>query len=93
MDFFLKETSILDFKNIHLLDSISDLNHHFSVLRDMHDLTNLAKVLTCYKNLKGTLLDVLLRNRPNSFQKTIVCETGLNDYHMLIVTTLKSSFK
>ena len=55
--------------NIDLLDSKSDPNNHFSVLRDMYDLTNLVKVPTCYKNLKGTLLDVLLTNKPNSFQK------------------------
>ena len=41
--------------NIDLLDSKSDPNNHFSVLRDMYDLTNLVKVPTCYKNLKGTL--------------------------------------
>ena len=42
----------------------------------MYDLTNLVKVPTCYKNLRDTLLDVLLTNKPNSFQKTMVCETG-----------------
>ena len=53
--------------NIDWLDSKSDPNNHFSVLRDMHDLTNLVKVLTHYKNVKGTLLDVLLTNKPNNF--------------------------
>ena len=33
--------------NIDLLDSKSDPNNHFSVLRDMYDLTNLVKVPTC----------------------------------------------
>ena len=37
--------------NIDLLDSKSDSDTHFSVLRDMHHLTNLVKVPTCYKNL------------------------------------------
>ena len=45
--------------NIDLLDSKSNPNNHFSVLRDMYDLTDLVKVPTCYKNLKGTLLDLL----------------------------------
>ena len=58
--------------SIDLLDSKSDLNDNFSVLRDTYNMTNLVKVLTCYKNLKGILLDVLLTNKPNSFQKTIV---------------------
>ena len=78
--------------NIDLLDSKSDPDIHFSVLREIYDLTNLVKVPTCYKNLNGTLLDVLLTNKPNNFQQTIVCETGLSDYHMLIATTLRSTF-
>ena len=50
------------------------------------------KASTSYKNLNGTLLDVLLTNKPNNFQQTIVCETGLSDCHMLIATTLRSTF-
>ena len=41
--------------NINLLDSKSDPDNHFSVLRDMYDMRNLVKVPTCYKNLKGIL--------------------------------------
>ena len=41
--------------NINLLDSKSDPDNHFSVLRDMYDMTNLVKVPTCYKDLKGIL--------------------------------------
>ena len=74
--------------NIGLLDSKSATRNHFSAPRDVYDLTNLVKVLTCYKNLKGTLLYVLLANRPNSFQKTILCGTGLSNCHMLITTIL-----
>ena len=78
--------------NIDLLDSKSDPNNNLSVLRDMYDLTNLVKVPTCYKNLKDILLDILLTNKPNSFQKTIVCDTSLSDCHMLIATTFRSTF-
>ena len=41
--------------NINLLDSKSDPDNHFSVLRDMYDMRNLVKVPTCYKNLKSIL--------------------------------------
>ena len=74
--------------NVDLLDSKSDPNNNFSILRDMYHLTSPVKVPTCYKNLKDTLLDVLLTNKQHSFQKTIVCETGLSDCHGLIATTL-----
>ena len=73
--------------NNDLLDSKGDPNNNFSALRDMYNLTNLVKVPTC-TNLKSTLLDVLLTNRPNSFQKATVCEIGLSDSAMLIATTL-----
>ena len=59
----------------------------------MHDLTNLMKVRTCCKNVKGTLIDVLLTNKPNSFQKTIVCKTGLSKTLPLKKTVKYRSYK
>ena len=67
--------------NINLLDSKSDPKNHFSDLRDTFELTNLVNDKTCFKSINGTLLDVILTNRPKCFQKTIVCETGLSDCH------------
>ena len=83
---------LADNLNTNLLDSKSDPNNFFSFLRDMYDLANLVKGPICYKSLKDTLLHVLLTNKPNSIQKTIVCKAGLNDWHMLIATTLRSTF-
>ena len=61
---------------INLLDPKSDTH-----LRDTFTLTNLVKDKTCFKNKDGTLLDVLLTNKPNSFQKSVTTETGLSDCH------------
>ena len=36
-------------------------------------------------------LDVILTNRPRSFQKTVAITTGLNDNHEIIITTFRSS--
>ena len=72
--------------NINLLDPNSDTKNHFSDLRDTFALTNLVKDKTCFKNKDGTLLDVILTNRPNSFQKTVTTETGLSDCHKLVST-------
>ena len=58
---------------------------------DTFNLTNLVKTLTCFKTTRGTLLDVLLTNKPNSSQKTRVCETGLSDYHKMIFTICRST--
>ena len=78
--------------NINLLDPKSDTKNHFSDLRDTFALTNLVKDKTCFKNKDGTLLDVILTNRPNSFQKTVTTETGLSDCHKLVSTVFRSTF-
>ena len=78
--------------NINLLDPKSDTQNHFSDLRDRFTLTNLVKDKTCFKNKDGTLLDVLLTNKPNSFQKSVTTETGLSDCHKLVSTVFRSTF-
>ena len=35
---------------------------------------------------------LLLTNKPKSFQKTFVCETGLSDCHKLVATIFRSTF-
>ena len=56
--------------NINMLDPKCDGNSHFSDLKDIYNLSNLLKSATCFKSSKSTLLDVLLSNKPKSFQKT-----------------------
>ena len=78
--------------NINLLDPNSDTKNHLSDLRDTFALINLVKDKTCFKNKDGTLLDVILTNRPNSFQKIVTTETGLSDCHKLVSTVFRSTF-
>ena len=48
---------------------------------------------TCYKNSdKPTCIDLILRNSPGSFQNSCVTETGLLDFHKMIVTVVKTSY-
>ena len=68
------------------------IDNHFSVLIDTFNLTNLVKTPTCFKTTKGNVLDELLTNKPNSVQKTGVCETGLSDCHKLVFTIFRSTF-
>ena len=70
--------------NINLLDPSSDTKNHLSDLRDTFALINLVK--------DKSLLDVILTNRPNSFQKTVTTETGLSDCHKLVSTVFRSTF-
>ena len=48
---------------------------------------------TCQKNLSGTAIDIILTNRPNYFQKTITVVTGLSDFHKMIISCIKTTFK
>ena len=60
----------------------------------LNDLTSLIDQPTCYKNPdKLTCIDLILTNRPNYFQQNNVFETGLSDFHMMVVTELKMGFQ
>ena len=72
-----------------MLDTKCDGNSHFSDLKDTYNLSNLVKSATCFKSGKSTLR--CLTNKPKSFQKTFVCETGLSDCHKLVATIFRSA--
>ena len=49
---------------------------------------------TCYKNPgKPTCIDLILANSPRSFQNSCVIQTGLPDFHKMIVTVMKTSYR
>ena len=62
----------------------------------MHDsptIRNLVKHPTCFKNLENpSCIDLLLTNKPLSFQNITVIETGLSDFHKMIVDVMKMHF-
>ena len=61
---------------------------------ELYNLRNLVKDPTCYKNPQNpSCIDLIITNRPNSFQGTIVIETGLSDFHKLTISVLKTFFK
>ena len=78
--------------NIDVSGSKGLIDNHFSELIDTFNLTNLVKTPICYKTTRGTLLDVLLTKRPNSLQKTGVCETGINNCRKMVFTIFRSTF-
>ena len=55
---------------------------------DLFILINLIKTETCFFKSSKSLIDLFLTNKPLSFQKTHVTETGLSDYHKLILPFL-----
>ena len=48
---------------------------------------------TCYKNPdKPACIDLILTNCPGYFHNSCVIETGLSDFHKMIVTLMKTSY-
>ena len=48
---------------------------------------------TCWKNpSKPTYIDLILTDHPKFFQNTNVIETGLSDFHKMVVTIMKATF-
>ena len=59
---------------------------------EAYNLKNLVEEPTCIKNpLNLTCIDLMITNRPRSFQDTQVIETGLSDFHKMTVSFLISS--
>ena len=49
---------------------------------------------TCFKNPDHrSCIDLFLTNRPRTFQCTTTIETGISDFHKLVVTVLKTFYK
>ena len=60
----------------------------------LYDLSCLIKGPTCFKNAENpSCIDLILTNRPRSFQNSSIIETGLSDFHKLTVTVLKTTFR
>ena len=74
------------------LNTKSNNNSYYSDSCDTFDLTNLIKANTCFKSSNQTFIDVVLTNRPRSFQKSGVITTGLNDCHKMILIFFRSYF-
>ena len=63
----------------------------FSSFCELYEVKSIINQSTCYKNpTNPSCIDLFLTNSPNSFQKSTVVETGLSDFHKLIVTVMKS---
>ena len=78
--------------NIDTADKTKDTCNYLSDPCDTFSLTNIINSKTCFKAQKGTSIDVLLTNKPGSFHKTGIFETGISDHHKLILSVFRSYF-
>ena len=90
MDFYASKyenTIILgDFDNTPSSADISSFMADFS-------LYSLINKPTCFKSRDGRCIDLILTTKKHNFQKSQSFETGLSDYHHMIYTMLKTTFK
>ena len=67
-------------------------SNNLSDLCDLFHLTNIVKSGTCFTKTRTSLIDLILTNKPSSFNTTLVTETSLSDYHKMITTFFKLHF-
>ena len=66
--------------------------HYIESLFYEHELSNLVKEKTCFKNIQNpSCIDLLLTNNSYAFQHTTTVCSGLSDSHKLVLTVLKTS--
>ena len=59
-----------------------------------YNAKNIVKESTCFKNvLNPSCIDLFITNSPLSFQNTIAVSNGLSDFHKMVITVMKMSFK
>ena len=60
----------------------------------LFNLRSLIKTPTCFKSQENpSCIDLILTNRINCFQNSSTIETGLSDFHRLVLTVLKTTFR
>ena len=60
----------------------------------LFNLKNIVKEPTCYKNPENpSCIDLFLTNFPRGFHNTCLYETGLPDFHKLVVPILRKRFE
>ena len=74
--------------------SIEADSKEMSRFSDTFDLTSLTKEPTCYKNSDNpSCIDLILTSKPLSFENLCVVETGLSDFHRMILAVTKMTFQ
>ena len=102
-----KDKNEFNEKLINMLDFYSKTQNNYIILGDFnmevgeqpmkslinsHDLYNLIKDPTCFKNPNGRCIDLILTNKKYSFKNSQTFDTGESDFHRMIYTMFKSSF-
>ena len=72
----------------------TDQNEVLLEFLEDNELSNLVKFQTCFKNADNpSTLDLIITNKPKSFQNTVGISTGLSDFHRMVLTSMKTTFE
>ena len=59
-----------------------------------YNFTSMINKPTCYKNLDiPSCIDLILTDCLRSFQNSFVTETGLSDFHKMVVKVMKTTYR
>ena len=87
LKYFDKFLLIGDFNTEDTEPCLSDLLYEY-------EAKNIVKEKTCFKSiLNPTCIDLFITNCPQSFQNTKALSTGLSDFHKMVVTVMKMTYK
>ena len=67
-------------------------NKILKIFLEDNSCVNLIKYNTCFKSTPGSCIDLILTNKPKSFQNSGVMETGVSDHYALIFSFLKTTY-
>ena len=98
LDLVSKSLNVLvkEFENVLMLGDFNaqSTNANIKDFCDTYGLKHLITKPTCFKNVQNpTCIDLIMTNSPSSFQNSLCFETGVSDYHKLIVTVLRGSYR
>ena len=60
---------------------------------DLYSLKSMVREPTCFKSENPKCIDLILTNRDKSVHSTTTIETGLSDFHKMILTVLKTKYQ
>ena len=78
--------------NINILDNTKDHYNYLSNLSDTFSLNNLINGKTCFKADASTSVGVMLTNKPRSFHRTSIIETGCSYHHNMTLSFVRTHF-
>ena len=79
--------------NIDVSEDNGSHNTNLSEFCDIVGLENLISDPTCVTKSSSSSIDVILTNKKRSLKNSRTVSTGINDFHKMTITTLRTSYE